>query len=60
MDQHDKWQRFGLRLHLCVEPFSGKILWLKIWWTNSDPILIARYYLDTVRELGGALNTYGS
>jgi hypothetical protein len=53
IDQHDKWQRFGLRLHLGLEPYSGKILWLRIWWSNSNPKLICRYYLDVARALGG-------
>jgi hypothetical protein len=52
VDQHDKWKRFGLALHLGVEPFSGKLLWLRIWHSNSDPGLISQYYIDTVRELG--------
>jgi hypothetical protein len=38
MDQHDKWKRFGLFLHGCVDGFTGKILWLVIWWNNSNPI----------------------
>lgn len=51
-DQHDKWKRFGIMLHLCVEIYSGKILWLRAWWSNRQPPLIARYYFDTVREHG--------
>ena len=31
MNQHDKWQRFGLRLHMDIKPFVGKILWLVVW-----------------------------
>lgn len=52
-DQHDKWKRFYLYLHVAVEPVSGLVLWLKIWWTNRNPRLITRYYCDTVEELGG-------
>ncbi|KZV79977.1 hypothetical protein EXIGLDRAFT_578677, partial [Exidia glandulosa HHB12029] len=51
-DQHDKWKRFGLRLHLGMEVASGKILWLRVWWSNRRTALIASYYLDVVRELG--------
>ncbi|KAJ7870330.1 hypothetical protein B0H14DRAFT_2345726, partial [Mycena olivaceomarginata] len=51
--QHDKWKyKFGLALHSCLEPFVGRIQWLKIWWTNSNPRLILSYYLDTVEESG--------
>ncbi|EJD33870.1 hypothetical protein AURDEDRAFT_76626 [Auricularia subglabra TFB-10046 SS5] len=52
-DQHDKWKRFGLMLHLCVEVFSGKLLWLKVWWSNRQPPLLASYYLEAARECGG-------
>ena len=30
IDQHDKWLRFGLALHTGIEPFSGRILWMKV------------------------------
>ncbi|KAF8574563.1 hypothetical protein K439DRAFT_1649746 [Ramaria rubella] len=39
MDQHDKWK-------------YGKILWLKIWWKNSNPHLICGWYLETMQNLG--------
>jgi len=52
-DQHDKWGRFGLWLHAGLEAFSGEINWLKIWWTNKNPRLVAKYYLDTCRRIGG-------
>ncbi|KAF8522943.1 hypothetical protein BU17DRAFT_86522 [Hysterangium stoloniferum] len=52
-DQHDKWGRFGLWLHAGIEAFSGEINWLKVWWTNKNPRLIAKYYLDTCRRIGG-------
>ena len=54
-DQHDKWQRFGLRLHLGIEPFSGLLLWLIVWWTNSNPKLVGREYFRTARKYGGML-----
>jgi len=43
-DQHDKWRRFQLFLHVGIEPFSGRILWLKVWWTNHNPRLICGWY----------------
>ncbi|KAJ7086295.1 hypothetical protein C8R43DRAFT_1092660 [Mycena crocata] len=53
VDQHDKWKyKFGLALHSGIDPFIGRIQWLKIWWTNSNPRLILSYYLDTVAESG--------
>jgi len=52
MDQHDKWRKFQLFLHIGVEPHSGYILWLNIWWTNRNPRLVCSWYLDTVKDLG--------
>ena len=51
LDQHDKWKRFGLALHVALDPFTGQVKWLKIWWGNRDPRLILGYYLETVRNL---------
>ncbi|KAJ7022416.1 hypothetical protein C8F04DRAFT_1138129 [Mycena alexandri] len=52
-DQHDKWKRFGLWLHACVDPFSGRIAWLNVWWTNRNPKLITGYYIKSGRQVGG-------
>ncbi|KAJ6613175.1 hypothetical protein B0H10DRAFT_1806111, partial [Mycena sp. CBHHK59/15] len=53
VDQHDKWKyKFGLALHTGIVPFIGRIQWLKVWWTNSNPRLILSYYLDAVVEAG--------
>jgi hypothetical protein len=53
-DQHDKWGTcFGLWLHNNLDPFTGFNNWLKVWWTNSNPRLIAKYYIDTVRANKG-------
>ena len=54
-DQHDKWGRFGLWLHAGIEAFSGEINWIKIWWTNKNPQLIAGFYLDNCRQIGGTI-----
>ncbi|KAJ7191511.1 hypothetical protein GGX14DRAFT_506825 [Mycena pura] len=53
VDQHDKWKyKFGLALHVGLDPFAGRYLWMKVYWTNSNPRLILKYYLDVVEELG--------
>ncbi|KAF8430639.1 hypothetical protein L210DRAFT_3614625 [Boletus edulis BED1] len=52
VDQHDKWQRFGLRLHTGIEPFSGRILWMKVWHSNRNSQLILLYYLACAQEFG--------
>jgi hypothetical protein len=53
-DQHDKWRRFRLYLHVGTEPMSGKITWLRIWWTNSNPRWVTKQFLDFSRSVGGA------
>ncbi|KAF8120087.1 hypothetical protein EV363DRAFT_1460065 [Boletus edulis] len=52
VDQHDKWLRHGLALHTGVEPFSGRILWMKIWHSNCNSQLILSYYLEVVEKFG--------
>ncbi|KAG2134218.1 hypothetical protein BD769DRAFT_1385810 [Suillus cothurnatus] len=52
VDQHDKWLRFGLALHTGIEPFSGRIMWMRVWHSNHNPQLILTYYLETIQELG--------
>ncbi|EIW80119.1 hypothetical protein CONPUDRAFT_74364 [Coniophora puteana RWD-64-598 SS2] len=44
------------KAYLCHEPYSGYVLWLKLWWTNCNPRLICSWYCDTVRELGRTKN----
>ncbi|KAF4577029.1 hypothetical protein EYR36_005016 [Pleurotus pulmonarius] len=53
LDQHDKWKRFELYIHAGLDPFSGYIHWLKVWWTNRNPKLIASYYLDAAARQEG-------
>ncbi|KAG1745149.1 hypothetical protein EDB19DRAFT_1958789 [Suillus lakei] len=43
---------FGLGLHTGIEPFSGRIMWIRVWHSNRNPQLILSYYLDTIEELG--------
>ncbi|KAK0493820.1 hypothetical protein EDD18DRAFT_1077932, partial [Armillaria luteobubalina] len=58
MDQHDKWKyQFGLCLHHGLDPFTGVIKWMKVWWNNSNPILICKYYLDIMEKTDGLLLT---
>ena len=52
-DQYDKWMRFSLRLHIGIESFTGVILWLIIWWSNSNPKLVVKQYFNTARCMGG-------
>jgi hypothetical protein len=52
VDQHDKWLNYGLGLHTGIEPFSGRIMWIRVWHSNRNPQLILSYYLDSLEALG--------
>ncbi|KAG2349297.1 hypothetical protein BDR05DRAFT_943312 [Suillus weaverae] len=52
VNQHDKWLRFGLGLHTGIKPFSGHVMWIRVWHSNGNPQLILSNYLDTIEELG--------
>ena len=55
LDGHDKlmgfqnWT-FPLAIYGCLDTASRKLMWLKIWNTNSDPILIGKWYLEALLE----------
>ncbi|KAF5377829.1 hypothetical protein D9615_006831 [Tricholomella constricta] len=53
IDQHDKWQRFGLWMHCSIDPYPGRVAWLKIWWCNRNTRLINSYYIEAGRSVGG-------
>ncbi|KAM6489625.1 hypothetical protein JOM56_014947 [Amanita muscaria] len=56
IDQHDKWGRFGLWLHLGIDPYPGRFAWLKVWWCNRNPRLLIHYYLEAARKIGGMIH----
>jgi hypothetical protein len=56
VDQHDKWKRFGLALHVGEDPFCGVIQWLRVWHNNNNPKLVLSYYLDWAEDFGCELN----
>ena len=60
MGKHDKWKRFGLYWHGCLDVFTGKILWLVVWWTNSDPKFVCAQYIKAVETFGGMPRFYSS
>ena len=49
-NQHNKWKRFSLWLHLGFDPYPSKLQWLKVWWSNCDPQLIGSYYLEAAQK----------
>ena len=55
MDGHDKLMgfqnsTFPLAVYGCIDTSSRKILWLRIWVTNSNPNVIGRWYLEHLME----------
>ena len=55
IDQHDKWERFGLWLHLGTDPCTGRFAWFRIWWCNRNPRLLMSYYLAAARMVKGMM-----
>ena len=53
IDGHDKLKPFGFSVHGCIDGFSRRLLWLEVGPTNKNPEVIAKYYLDAVKQLGG-------
>ena len=41
---------FPLAIYGCIDSASRKLLWLRIWVSNSDPKIIGRWYLDYLYE----------
>ena len=50
-DGHDKLKPFGFSVHGCIDVFSRRLLWLEVGPTNKNPEVIAKYYLDAVKQL---------
>ncbi|KAJ7829737.1 hypothetical protein B0H14DRAFT_3465406 [Mycena olivaceomarginata] len=42
------WKYYGLYLHLGMDPYTGRLHWNKIWWTNRNTALVTSYYLGAV------------
>ena len=54
-DGHDKLMAyknstFPLAVYGCLDTASRKILWLRIWVTDSDPLVVGRWYLEHLME----------
>ncbi|XP_062522376.1 uncharacterized protein LOC134197129 isoform X2 [Corticium candelabrum] len=53
IDGYDKLKQFGFPIHGCIDGYSRRILWLQVAVTNNDPRVIAGYYTETVKNVGG-------
>lgn len=56
MDCYDKLKPFGICISGCIDGFSRKIIWLRAVSNTSDPKIIAGYYLNSIKLLGGCPN----
>ena len=55
-DGHDKMMEhqnstFPLTVYGCIDTASRKVLWLRVWTTNTNPKLAGRWYLDHLMEI---------
>ena len=53
VDGYDKLKPYGIAIHGAIDGFSRKILWLEACYSNNDPKIIAGYYLNYVKRIGG-------
>ena len=53
IDGHGKLKPYGISIHGCIDGHSRRIIWLEVAATNKIPELIAKYYLDAVKQMKG-------
>lgn len=53
IDGHDKLKPYGFCLQGCIDGFSRRIIWMEVASSNKKPELVARYYCDAVKLIGG-------
>ena len=53
-DGYDKLKPYGLCISGCIDGFSRRLIWTTVHHTNNDPHVVGGYFLEAVRELGGA------
>ena len=53
IDGHDKLKLYGFSVHGCIDGFSRRLIWLEVGPTNKNPEVIAKYYLEAVKQSGG-------
>jgi hypothetical protein len=53
IDGHDKLKPYGFSIHGCIDGYSRRLIWLEIGPTNKKPEVVAKYYLDSIRQVGG-------
>ena len=51
IDGHDKLKPYGFSIHGCIDGFSKRLIWLEVGPTNKRPEVVAKYYLEAVKQL---------
>ena len=51
-DGYDKMKHFGFPIHVAVDGFSGKVLWLAVVKSNNHAVVPDALYLRAVKEHG--------
>lgn len=53
IDGYDKLKPYGFCIHGAIDGYSRRILWLEVGPSNNDPCIIAKYYCENIKQLGG-------
>ncbi|XDV44873.1 hypothetical protein PO909_013091 [Leuciscus waleckii] len=53
IDSYDKLKTYSLCINGCVDGFSRNVMWLKVYFTNNEPKVIATYFIETVKNRDG-------
>lgn len=53
VDSYDKLKPFGIAINGCIDGYSRCIIWLEAATTNSNPKVIANFYINSIRKKGG-------
>ena len=54
VDGYDKLKPFGFCIHGALDGYSRRVLWLEVGPSNNDPKVVGQYYIDYIRQIGGA------
>lgn len=52
LDGYDKLKPYGIAIHGAIDGYSRRMLWLEAGPTNQDPSRVAKYFVDSVKQLG--------
>lgn len=55
IDGYDKLKPFGFCIHGAIDGYSRRILWLEVGSSNNNPLIVRKYFLDCVVQVGELL-----